>query len=71
MKTTRLKITGMTCGHCKAAVERALRSQPGVQNATVDLAGGGAEVEYDERDVAVEKLIEAVVEEGYSAVVSG
>ncbi len=70
MKTTKLKVTGMTCGHCKAAVERALRSQPGVANATVDLVGGGAEVEYDEEAVAIDRLIEAVTEEGYKAAVT-
>ena len=33
-----LKIDGMTCGHCKAAVEKALLAVPCVINATVDLA---------------------------------
>jgi copper chaperone len=70
MKTTNLKVTGMTCGHCQAAVERALRAQPGVGSVKVDLAGGRAEVEHDEKAVAVEKLIAAVADEGYSATVA-
>ncbi|WP_206812617.1 CopZ family metallochaperone [Paradesulfitobacterium ferrireducens] len=32
-----LRIKGMTCGHCKAAVERALLSVPGVTGAQVNL----------------------------------
>jgi len=71
MKTTRLKVTGMTCGHCVRAVEKALRNQPGVRNATVDLGAGAAEVEYDESAVAPEQLIAAVGEEGYSAAFAG
>ena len=34
---TILKIAGMTCGHCKAAVEKALKATPGVIDAKVDL----------------------------------
>lgn len=33
-----LDIEGMTCGHCKANVEQALKKVPGVTNVTVDLA---------------------------------
>lgn len=71
MKTTRLKVTGMTCGHCVTAVEKALANRPGVRNASVDLGRGAAEVEYDETKVAPEQLIAAVEEEGYSAALAG
>lgn len=33
-----LKIEGMTCGHCKSSVEKALLKVPGVTKAEVDLA---------------------------------
>jgi copper chaperone len=71
MKTTRLTVSGMTCNHCQAAVEKALRNRPGVRNATVHLEGGAAEVEYDETAVAPEQLVAAVEEEGYSAAIAG
>ena len=71
MKTTRLKVSGMTCGHCAEAVGKALRNQPGVRNATVHLDAGAAEVEYEERDVAPEQLIAAIEEEGYAASFAG
>lgn len=67
MKTTRLQVKGMTCGHCVATVEKALRNQTGVRNATVHLDNGAAEVEYEEGTVAPEQLIAAVEEEGYAA----
>ena len=67
MKTTRLKVEGMTCGHCVAAVEKALKNQRGVRNATVHLDAGAAEVEYEEGAVGPEQLIAAVEEEGYGA----
>ena len=67
MKTTRLNVTGMTCSHCVSAVEKALRNQPGVRDASVDLDRGAAEVQYDETSVAPEQLVAAVEEEGYAA----
>lgn len=67
MKTTRLKVSGMTCGHCAETVQKALRASPGVRNATVHLDSGAAEVEYEEGRVAPEQLIAAVEHEGYSA----
>lgn len=71
MKTTRLKVSGMTCGHCVQAVEKALRNQEGVRNATVHLESGAAEVEYDEARVAPQQMIAAIEEEGYSAEFAG
>lgn len=67
MAKTELKIDGMTCGHCLSAVERALRSQPGVQSASVDLAKGSAEIEHDPSTIGPEALVRAVEEEGYQA----
>jgi copper chaperone len=71
MKTARLKIGGMSCGHCVEAVEKALRNQSGVRRATVHLDSGAAEVEYEEREVAPEQLVAAVQAEGYDAEIGG
>lgn len=70
METVQLRIEGMSCGHCQAAVEGALRGQKGVQSARVDLEGGSAEVEYDPATVRPEQLAAAVAEEGYAAEVA-
>lgn len=71
METTRLRIEGMTCGHCVQTVEKALQNQRGVRSATVHLEGGAAEVQYDPGQVAPEQLLAAVEEEGYSAAIGG
>jgi copper chaperone len=70
LTTTRLRIEGMTCGHCKAAVENALRGQAGVRSATVDLQAGAAEVQHEEGGVDAGRLVAAVREEGYEAAVA-
>jgi copper chaperone len=69
MSTLTLKIDGMTCGHCVAAVKRALDSVPGVTEA--DVAIGSATVHVDDQmltaDRAAVSITEAVAEEGYPA----
>lgn len=58
----KLKIDGMNCGHCKAAVEEALQTVTGVDSFTVDLPQGEATIEGNANPAA---LIAAVEERGY------
>src|SRR5688572_15636203 len=60
-----LKISGMTCASCVARVERALKTVPGVVNATVNLATERASV-HALGDVT-SALIRAVGDTGYEA----
>jgi copper chaperone len=63
-----LNVTGMSCGHCKAAVEGALRKVSGVKAVQVSLEQGKAQIEGNQVDV--QALITAVIEEGYDAKVA-
>ena len=64
-QTLHLPVHGMTCGNCAGAVERALKSTPGVTQATVDLQGASATVEYDVDLVKPEVIADAVRDIGY------
>ncbi len=59
-----IKVTGMTCGHCTAAVTKALQNVPGVEQAEVKLDPGQAVVTGDADPKA---LLAAIEEEGYEA----
>lgn len=61
---TILNISGMTCGHCVAAVTRALQQVPGVEQAEVSLDPQRAVVSGEAEPQA---LIAAVEQEGYEA----
>jgi copper chaperone CopZ len=63
-----LTVSGMTCGHCKTAVEGALKRVNGVSNVEVDLAHGAARVQGERVDL--EALLAAVQDEGYTAAVA-
>ncbi|HAN20146.1 MAG: hypothetical protein A2Y15_03350 [Clostridiales bacterium GWF2_36_10] len=61
-----IKIDGMSCGHCKARVEKVLGDIDGV-SAKVNLEKGEAIVSID-KDVADNVLTSAVTEAGYTVV---
>lgn len=68
MQKITLKITGMSCNHCKMAVEKALKGLDGVLDATVNLEEGVAEVSYDAGKVGATEFQKAVEEAGYQVV---
>src|SRR3989338_6640779 len=57
-------VQGMHCASCSLTVERALKSVPGVINASVSFASEKATVEYDD-SVSRESLVQAVTKTGY------
>lgn len=66
-QTTKLRVTGMTCGACVRHVEAALRALDGVGSATVALREGEARVTHDAERAPVRALIDAIRRAGYDA----
>jgi len=60
----KIKINGMSCGHCKMAVEKALAQINGVQSFTVDLEKGEAHITGNPDQKMV---IDAIHKLGYQA----
>jgi copper chaperone CopZ len=71
MATAKLWVTGMTCGHCRTKVERALQGVGGVYSAIVDLQDGAAEVDFNDDAITSAQLIAAVEQAGYPAKLAG
>lgn len=59
-----ISIEGMTCGHCVAHVEKALKSLPGAEGVKVDLKKNQAEVKAISADD--EAIKAAVADAGYA-----
>ena len=72
MTTTTYSVTGMTCGHCTAAVTEELTKLPGVRKVSIDLnAGGTSAVHVTSESVLEETAVrEAVDEAGYELAAS-
>ena len=66
-ETLDLNVTGMTCAACQANVQRALKRQPGVADASVNLMTGQARVVFDPSLVQPPQLVAAVETVGYGA----
>lgn len=64
MNETVLKVEGMTCNHCKAAVEGALNELEGVESAIVSLQDHRVDVIHSE-NISVKSMIEAIEDQGY------
>lgn len=62
-----LKVEGMTCGHCKMRVEKALNAVKGVENATVNLETKEVSINMSE-DINEQTLIDAVTDAGYEVI---
>jgi copper chaperone len=61
-----LKVSDMSCAHCKAAVEGELHKISGVMYSKADVEKGIVEVSYDEGKVSTEQLKDAIEEAGYT-----
>lgn len=64
MDRIKLKIDGMSCGHCVSAVDKALKAVDGVQ--VEQVAIGSATVSYDPASTSAEKITQAIEDEGYT-----
>lgn len=51
-------VKGMTCGHCKAMVEKNLSKLPGVESVAVDLATGETKIKGNPDPAAVKEVID-------------
>jgi copper chaperone len=63
------RVQGMSCGHCKAAVEEELNGLSGVEHSNAHFERGTVEVAYDEDRVTTEDIRDAVEEAGYTLAV--
>ena len=62
-----IPVTGMSCASCQARVQSALRRQPGVADANVNLMTHEATVSFDPAVSTPESLVEAIKGTGYGA----
>jgi len=72
MTTTTYAVTGMTCGHCTAAVTEEIGKLIGVQEVTIDLVAGGTSAVHVTSESALDETAvrEAVDEAGYELAAS-
>lgn len=65
MTTTNYTVTGMTCGHCAASVEKELKTIANVTDVQVDVESGNVTV-TSEHPLDVASVRAAIDEAGYT-----
>ena len=66
MQHLTLRVEGMTCGGCVAAVRNVLSRQPGVKSSKVEL--GSVELDLDEGAQSLDSIRQAIAKAGYTVV---
>ena len=59
------QVEGMSCNHCKMAVETAVKKLPGMLLAEVDLTAKTLQVEYESEKTSSLQIRQAVEEVGF------
>jgi len=61
--TVSIKVSDMTCDHCKMTIEKAVNEVLQVRNVTVDLDNHLVNIEGD---IAVDQIVQAIKDAGYT-----
>lgn len=67
MKEIKLNIAGMHCEGCSTRLQKVLNNQDGVDEAKVSLEDKEAVIKFDESQISVDELKEAVEDAGFEA----
>lgn len=68
MTSQLLRLKGMGCAACADAIDRVLRKTPGVVTCSVNFGAEQVSVEYDEQQVDLATLQQAIAKAGYEAI---
>lgn len=67
-KVVTLNVEGMSCGHCKMAVEKAVTALNGISKVEVNLEGKKVTVSFNSGSVNEEAIKNAITDQGYDVV---
>ena len=67
MKEIELKIKGMHCTGCSTRLEKVLNNQDGVEKAKVSLEDAKADITFDENEIGLNEIKEAIEDTGFEA----
>ncbi|MDD2373001.1 MAG: copper ion binding protein [Syntrophomonadaceae bacterium] len=68
MEQVVLNVEGMSCQHCKMAVEKSLQNLFGVTKAEVDLVAKTVKISYETEKVSLNDFEMAITDAGYEVV---
>lgn len=63
-----ISVSGMSCNHCKSAIEQALQNLDSVSNIYVDINKQIVNLTYDENNINLIEIINTIEELGYEVI---
>ncbi len=66
MTTATLAVPDISCGHCKSSIEGAVGALPGVEKVEVHIEPKTVDVAFDDSQVDLDTIVEAIEEQGYT-----
>jgi len=63
----KISVSGMHCANCALNIEKTLKRDKRIKDATVNFSTNTASVDYDEKSVGIEEIIRKIADIGYSA----
>ncbi len=70
-KDLNINILGMHCASCSSLVEISLKNMTGVENISVSLLTGSANVVFDDNEIAEKDIFKIIEDLGYKTVSAG
>lgn len=68
MKNVKLNVEGMHCEGCSKRLENVLNELEGVESANVSLEEKTADVNYNEEEITLEEIKEAIIDAGFEVI---
>lgn len=65
MTTLTLNVPDISCGHCKSSIEGAVGGLAGVDKVEVHIEPKTVDLEFDDAQVTLDSIVEAIEEQGY------
>ena len=65
MENITMNVEGMSCGHCKKAVEDSVGALNGVEKVDVSLDEGKVTIAFNSNDVTLDDIKETIEDQGY------
>ena len=64
----KIKVQGMSCGHCVKSIESKVGSISGVESVKVDLKANVAKVRFEGTKTNLETIVAAIEDAGFEAI---
>ncbi len=60
-----LNVPDISCGHCEAAITKALQDRPGIDAIRVDIPAKQVYLDYEDNQISLDQVKEILEEEDY------